>query len=152
MTTRTGAAHTLALMARVARVREIQAKQALAEAIERKNAQQERTREAHLRADRSDVALQAALEGAVVDLARLPLLQELSAHVQAMLADENAQLTECEQRVGSQASVSGKRARLRERLEEKAAIVSDDIRQADEARQLEFATEVWLVRRATEGP
>lgn len=143
-------ASTLALMARVARVREVQAEQALAAAIELKDAQQERARGAQVHADRSDAALLGALSGTVVDVLRLPLLQELSAHVQATLTQERAQLVDFEQQVTVKSADAGKQARFRERLEEKSAIASLSYRQAHESRQLEFATEAWLVRRHRE--
>lgn len=143
-------ARTLALMARVARVREIQAKQVLARAIGRKDAQVARTDEAQALAGRSDTALHGAVHGPLVDLARLPLWQALSSHVQAALADEREQLRQREDQVVEQAGVAGKQARHRERLEEKAAVASEGIRQAHDARQLEFATEAWLARRNTE--
>lgn len=151
MKTRTDA-RTLALMARVARVREIQAKQALAQAIERKGAQQARTHEARMRVERSGTALQGALSGPAIDLVRLPLLQELSMHVQAMLASEYEHLAEGGWQVAEQAGVAGKRARQRERLDEETATTVERLRRAHEARQLESATEAWLVRRHAEAP
>jgi hypothetical protein len=141
---------TLALMARVARVREIQAKQALAEAIGQKDAQAARTDEARVRTERSDTALHGALRGPLIDLARLPLWQALSSHAQATLEDEREQLRQREHQVVEQAGVAGKQARHRERLEEKAAMACDGLRQAHDARQLDFATEAWLARRNTE--
>jgi hypothetical protein len=146
MKTRTQS-RALELMARVARVREIQAKQALARAIERKVEQQEHTTQARARVDRSSAALQSVLQRPLIDLARLPLLQELSMHVDATLVGERERLTECEQQVVDQAGVTGKQARHRERLEEKAGAVSDADRQAHEARQLQFATDGWLAYR-----
>lgn len=143
-------ARTLALMARVARVREIQAKQALADAIGQKDAQVARTDEARARAERSDLALHGAVHGPLVDLARLPLWQALSSHVQAALADEHEQLCQREHQVLEQAGVAGKQARHRERLEEKAAVATEGLRQAHDASQLEFATDAWLARRNTE--
>lgn len=143
-------ARTLALMARVARVREIQAKQALADAIVQKDAQVARTDEARARADRSDVALHGAVHGPLVDLARLPLWQALSSHVQAALADENEHLRQRQHQVMEQAGASGKQARHRERIEEKVTVATEGLRRAHDARQLEFATDAWLARRNTE--
>ena len=143
-------ARTLALMARVARVREIQAKQSLAEAIGEKNAQLARADEVRARAERSDKALHGAVHGPLVDLARLPLWQALSSHVQTALADENEQLRQREHQVLEQIGAAGKQARHRERIEEKAAVATEGLRRAHDARQLEFATDAWLARRNTE--
>lgn len=138
---------TLELMARAARVREILSRHVLARAIEEKGAQQDCFRQAEACADCSGAALEDTLRGPTIDLARLPLLQELAAHVDAALAMEHRRLTQCEQRVMDQADAAGKRTRHRERLEEKAAAASDFIRQTHEACQLELATEAWLTRR-----
>lgn len=149
MTTRRGV-RMLALMARVARVREIQSRQALAEAIEREGTQQARTCEARLCVDRSDAALHGALRGPAIALARLPLLQELSAHVEATLASERERLDECEEQVADCTDVASRRMRRREMLDEKAAAAMNRHRQVDGMRQLDIATEAWLAHRRTE--
>jgi hypothetical protein len=141
---------TLALMARVARVREILAKRALAEALRQKDTQLIHTDQARARVERSDAALRNAIRGPAIDLSRLPLWQDLSLHVQAVLADEREQLRRREEEATDRGGVAGKQARYRERLEKKTAVAIDLVKQAHEARQLEFATEAWLVRRNTE--
>lgn len=140
----------LALMARVSKVREIQAKQKLAVALESRSAQQERTRSAQACANRSDEALQSALYGPAIRLERLPLLQELSAHVQTALAGERELLAECDRQATDQMGIARSRASQRERLEEKAATALENLKHAQEAQQLGFATEAWLARQRTE--
>ncbi|MDW2981768.1 hypothetical protein [Rhodanobacter sp. KK11] len=140
----------LALMARVARVREIQSRQALAKAIEQEDAQRARTCEAQLCVDRSDAALHDALRGPAIALARLPLLQELSAHVQATLVSERARLGECEEQVVDRTNVASGRMRRREMLDERTGATMNRHRQVDDMRQLDIATEAWLAYRRTE--
>jgi hypothetical protein len=143
---------TLALMARVARVHEIRSKQALAATIRHKDVQETQTLAAQARADHSDRALRGLLEGETVDLARLPMWQDLSTHVHAALADERNLLSECVQQVSEQSRTAGKQARQRELLEERTEATKCGLRLSREKHQLELATEAWLTRRHTETP
>lgn len=138
----------LALMARVARVREIQAQQALAQVIAQKATQRERVDEAQERADAAYASMHASVSGPAVDLSRLPLLQELSAHVQTALADASELMTQCERQVVAKAGEAGKQSRQRELLDDKTASAINAWRADRETRQLELATDAWLLQQS----
>lgn len=141
----------LSLVERIAQIREAQAQQRLAEAMEREKAQRECVEQNSKRLSDTEQALHDLQSQDILDLARLTLYRDMGTSIGFALAGEQDTLLEkCKVRMArsdEQVHETNYRTRVSERL---ADIVRDAQRDL-ERRQSEELMEVWMLRGSLRG-
>lgn len=143
---------TLGLIERIARVREAQARQHLADAIEQEREQRERVEATSDRFRAAEQALAGLRSREALDLPRLGLYQELASSIDAQLVNENNVLYA---RLKARAVRSGELAHqthYREHVSERLKDAIHDRGASREARTSDERLEAWVLRGAGEKP
>lgn len=140
------AQRTLQLLARVARVRELQARQTLAGAMRREDEQRDRVAESQARLATAHRRVVGLLCEARLDLARLPLMQEVAVYAKGVCSEAAEALERCTRERAEQNRAVAAKARYRERIEEHCHDAARATAVARDAVQQEQAVEAWIQR------
>ncbi|MGN6313887.1 MAG: hypothetical protein ACTHMO_09035 [Rhodanobacteraceae bacterium] len=136
----------LRLAERVARVREIQAQQALSGAINQESAQRERVEATSARLCDADAALRTLQLQRRLDLARLGLYRDLATSIdETLVHEEDVLLGKCKER-SARSSELMRVTHYRKQVSERATKTGQAMRQEAERRASEVRLEAWLLR------
>lgn len=136
---------TLALITRVARVRELQAQQQLAAAISDEREQQKSVDQAGECVHGVIGALHRLRAAARVDAPRLALFNQLSSHADQVLATETVRLADKLKVREDETAVVLERSRYRERAEQRRNMLVGKAQQEIEERQKDLALAAWML-------
>lgn len=137
---------TFALIERIARVREAQAQQHLAQAIGQEKSQQECVETTACRLRDVDVALHVLQMKERLDISRLALYREVASSIDVALArEQDVLLDRCKARA-TRSSELAREAHYRERVSERVIKVTQEIQSAIEHQGADERLENWLVR------
>lgn len=142
--TRTSKVDSLAVMSRVAHVRDVVQRQKLAIAAGESRRQEEQTDRAETRLRETWAAQEQSTRQPNIDLGRLGWIQDLAAHADIALDGEKLRKNELEVVLLAETHEAQLKAHLRDRLADTEATARMQECKEHDARQLEQAIEAWL--------
>lgn len=142
---------TLALITRVARVRELQAQQRLAAAISDEREQQKSVDQAGERIHGVIGALHRLRASARVDAPRLALFNQLSSHADQVLVTETGRLADKRKVREDETGVALDRSRYRERAEQRRDTLAGEAQREVEERRKDLALAAWMLQQPQRG-
>lgn len=142
--TRTSKVDSLAVMSRVANVRDVVQRQKLAIAAAEAQRQTERTQRAESQLQDTLAAIEQSTRQPSIDLGRLGWIQDLAAHADRTLDGEKLKENELEAVLLAEKHEAQLKAHLRDRLADTEATARMQECKEHDARQLEQAIEAWV--------
>lgn len=140
------ATSTFVLIERIARVREAQAQQRLAQAVGQEKSQRECVENTACRLRNADVAVNVLQAGERLDVSRFALYREVASSLDAALTHEQDLLLDrCNARAARSSDLM-REAHYRERVSERVVEVTQEVQGAIERQGADERLENWLVR------
>jgi len=140
---------TFALIERIARVREGQAQQHLAQAIGQERTQRECVENTASQLHDADVALHRLQTRERLDVPRLTLYRELALSIDAALVrEQDVLLDRCKARAARMGELA-RETHYRERVSERALDVTRQVQDAIDHRSADERLDAWLLRNAS---
>lgn len=140
------ATSTFVLIERIARVREAQAQQRLAQAVGQEKSQRECVENTACRLRNADVAVNVLQAGERLDVSRFALYREVASSLDAALTHEQDLLLDrCNARAARSSDLM-REAHYRERVSERVVEVTQEVQGAIERQGADERLEYWLVR------
>lgn len=137
---------TTALVERIARVREVQAKQSLSHALARESEQRLLAEASATRLQSTEQGLMALVASERLDLSRTALYQDLASAQQVTLASEQQVLKEREEARTVRADDLTRKSHYRDRASLRAGEAARAYRLTGERKDAEGLVELWVLR------